>query len=852
MVHILFTFSAALGEGVGLTFAPAKVIFAGVGVLLTAAKDAIANYDTLASLFEHMQGFLQRLGVYSGVPLTPAMMEVLGKIMAEVLSIFALVTKEMKQSRFKKYLKRLAGWTDVENALKRLDMLTQEEMRMAVARNLEVTHSVDNNVRAIREGGRARSDLRKWISPPNPSINHNLTCDTHLDGTTTWFAQGNAFNKWKNNGSLLWIRGNPGSGKSVLCATIIEELKRTVGSSLVTYFYFDFKDATKRDVRGLLSSLLIQLSDKSDTCWSTLSDLYTEHQDGSDQPSEATLVQCLKDMVKSVPHTPFYIIVDALDECPNTTGTPSPREKVLNLIKDLVGVQYPNLYLCVTSRPEQDIRTVLDPLTPIFCRVSLHGEGGQREDINMYIRSFVGLDRAMQKWRVEERQLVIHTLSERADGMFRWVFCQLDTLRRCIAASIRQALDELPASLDETYERILQGIPVQKREHTHRLLQCLIASIRPLKLEELAEIFTIQFDSKIATKLEGGWRPEDAEDAVLSACSSLVSVVKVKDSQIVQFSHFSVKEFLTSDRLATSTAADLRYFHAPLESAHTILVQACLVVLLQLDEKVDRKRIEGLPLAFYAARHWADHARFKNIELQVQDRIELLFNATKPHFAAWTWIYDGGEGDGRSVTDLAKRPSPPTTTPLYYAAFHGLSWATKQLVVTRRQGVDVGSGPYGTPLHAALVMGHLEVARFLLEHGADVNAKDSFGDTPLRSFSKDGRMEVIRLLLEFGADVNIPGRLGDLALHRAAFNGHYETARLLLRYNADTNRRGYMDRTPLYDASWMGHVEIVRLLIEHGADINAQDEFNRTPLYMASEGGFSEVVQLLLDHGAKK
>ncbi|KAH9009088.1 hypothetical protein EDB84DRAFT_1446495 [Lactarius hengduanensis] len=152
MVHILFTFSAALGEAVGLTFAPAKVIFAGVGVLLTAAKDAIASYDTVASVFEQMQGFLQRLGVYSGVPLTPAMTEVLGKIMAEVLSIFALVTKEMKQSRFKKYLKRLVGWADVENALKRLDMLTQEEMRMAVARNLEVTHNVDNNVRAIKEG----------------------------------------------------------------------------------------------------------------------------------------------------------------------------------------------------------------------------------------------------------------------------------------------------------------------------------------------------------------------------------------------------------------------------------------------------------------------------------------------------------------------------------------------------------------------------------------------------------------------------------------------------------------------------------------------------------------------------
>ncbi|KAH8989663.1 hypothetical protein EDB86DRAFT_2942483 [Lactarius hatsudake] len=208
------------------------------------AKDVTASYDTLASLFERMQGFLQRLEIYNGTPLTPAMTEVLGRIMAEVLSIFALVTKEMKQRQFKKYLKRLVGRTDVEDALKRLDVLTQEEMRMAVARNLAITHgiddnvkaikaitsdvgtnvnvlrdvtrSVDDNVREIREGRHARSDLRKWISPPNPSINHNLACDTHHNGTTMWFVQCNAFDGWKMNGSLLWIRGNPGSGKSVL------------------------------------------------------------------------------------------------------------------------------------------------------------------------------------------------------------------------------------------------------------------------------------------------------------------------------------------------------------------------------------------------------------------------------------------------------------------------------------------------------------------------------------------------------------------------------------------------------------------------------------------------------------
>ncbi|KAI9462765.1 hypothetical protein BJY52DRAFT_1221813 [Lactarius psammicola] len=176
IVHILFTFSAALGEGIGL-WVPANTARVcstlGNAPIFQAAKDVMASYDTLASLFERMQGFLQRLEIYSGTPLTPAMTEVLGKIMAEVLSVFAFVTKEMKQRRFKKYLKRLVGRADVENALKRLDMLTQREMQTAVARNLEVTHSikaitsdvsgnvnvlkevtrsVDNNVRAIREG----------------------------------------------------------------------------------------------------------------------------------------------------------------------------------------------------------------------------------------------------------------------------------------------------------------------------------------------------------------------------------------------------------------------------------------------------------------------------------------------------------------------------------------------------------------------------------------------------------------------------------------------------------------------------------------------------------------------------
>jgi hypothetical protein len=206
---------------------------------------------------------------------------------------------------------------------------------------------------------------------------------------------------------------------SFISSAIIEDIKRmqTDRSALSAYYYFDFKDVSKRDLRGLLSSLLSQLCDDSDPCWNVLSQLYTNCRNGSEQPSEAALAQCLKNMFELPGQVPIYIIVDAVDECPNNTGTPSPREKVLHFLEGLVDSKHSNLYMCLTSRPEHDIQSILNPLACDSRRVSLHDEGGQREDIVNYVRSFVYNDRAMRRWRAEDKELVISTLSERADGM---------------------------------------------------------------------------------------------------------------------------------------------------------------------------------------------------------------------------------------------------------------------------------------------------------------------------------------------------------------------------------------------------------------------------------------------------
>ena len=200
-------------------------------------------------------------------------------------------------------------------------------------------------------------------------------------------------------------------------STIIRHLEsmQDAATASVAFFYFDFRDDDKRNRRGLLASLLVQFSAQSDDCCDILSRLYSVHRDGLRQPSDQILLVCLKEMLTVGKLGTTYIIVDAIDECPTISGTPSSREKVLDLVTDLVNLRNPNLRLCVTSRPEVDVWAVLQPL--VSHSVSLHDETGQKEDINNYISFFVNSDRIMGQWRKEDRNLVINKLRQEAAGM---------------------------------------------------------------------------------------------------------------------------------------------------------------------------------------------------------------------------------------------------------------------------------------------------------------------------------------------------------------------------------------------------------------------------------------------------
>ena len=264
------------------------------------------------------------------------------------------------------------------------------------------------------------------------------------------------------------------------------------------------------------------------------------------------------------------------------------------------------------------------------------------------------------------------------------MFCQLETLRQCLPPSVRRTLDELPESLDETYERVLREIRRPNRDHARRLLQCLVVAIRPLNVEELAEVLAVDFNgAEGIPKLKPDWRWEDEEQALLTSCSSLITTVETDDSRIVQFSHFSVKEYLTSERLATSIGEVSRY-HIDLEAAHTIIAQACLGVLLQPDYRDEENEVgEMSALAGYAAEHWATHAQFERVSSLIRKAMEYLFDLDKPYFAAWTQLYD-------IDTYPSEQPSflyffavvyKSSATPLYYAALCGFEDLVEHLVV---------------------------------------------------------------------------------------------------------------------------------------------------------------------------
>ena len=435
----------------------------------------------------------------------------------------------------------------------------------------------------------------------------------------------------------------------------------------------------------------------------------------------------------------------------------------------------------------------------------------------------------------------------------------MEVLRDCLPSSVRRTLNELPESLDETYERILKEVKKPNKVHARRVLQCLVIAIRPRRVAELAEVLAVDFDdAEGIPRLKSDWRWEEQELALLSACSSLIAIVEADGSRVVQFSHFSVKEFLISPRLAIASG-EVSNYHIDSKPAHTILAQACLGVLLQTQDDAEGHTPEDHPLAQYAAEHWTTHAQFGDSEVssRLQRGIEYLFDANKPHFKTWLSLYDIDTPPGDRATFYWFAPFLKfgSTSPLYYAALCGFHDLVKHLITNYPQDVNADGGYYMRPILAALARGHFQTANLLRHNGADPHVRGRYKNSPLHAAAVSGNLEVVQKLIEYDADTNARDKYGGTPLFDASEGVCLKDdsiPRLLLEHGADVNAaRKNNHRTPLHWASINGALGVLRLLLKYGADIEAKDNDGKTALQLAASYGHDEVMKVLREHGAE-
>ncbi|KAI1379582.1 ankyrin repeat-containing domain protein [Hypoxylon crocopeplum] len=730
-----------------------------------------------------------------------------------------------------------------------------------------------NSLLELVKASQISVDIRQWFRAPDVTTNYNESCKKRHGGTGLWFVKGSSFSAWlaKPN-SFLWLNGFAGCGKSILCSTAIQHVFRHRRSDPrigIAFFFFTFNDNAKQDVSGQLNDNrgLLSLRNKYPNAI----------------PPDHALLDCLSKLLRAFDDT--YIILDALDESPRDRY----RKDMLQTLVDLQawsepglhldkisgqlfiavlkikvhrslknqGIPSITLYLLVTSREEPDIRDVLVEEIGILPDevISMRNDAVDG-DIKSFVSGSLKSDRRLRKWEKYHGQIE-EALTERANGVFRWVECQLRALDSC-AKSKRQLdalLASLPRSLDKTYERMLLNISEESVEDARRTLTLLCCAQSPLTIAEIIECIAVELGDDLRLNIDG--RLDDEED-IHHICPRLIEIDMHPSSEpTVRIAHFSVQEYLESDRILQQTVAS---FAVKRPEANAEIASLCLTYLLEPGLGVSASEY---PLALYAAKSWYSHYRDGDQSLHhVTDQAIRLFRGTRGEFENW-------------------KPHGQVPSRVYYSSLFGLDSVIPELLT---QGPPTGvlheqisdlvnakGGTYGYALQAASVGGHNKTVQLLLEKGAEINAQGGRYDNALQAASIRGHEETVRILLEKGANVNREGRSHyGSALRSASSEGHEKIVRLLLDKGANIHAQGgclsanalqEASRgaginaisgygTVLQAASWGGQNEIVKLLLQKGADIHAEGGCQYgNALRAASASSHEKIVQLLIEKG---
>ncbi|KAK2060221.1 purine and uridine phosphorylase, partial [Colletotrichum caudatum] len=474
-----------------------------------------------------------------------------------------------------------------------------EVLKSRNIRNIQSTsNQIANTVKSMKSDSHV-SQIKDWLSPPDTSTNFNHAMQVQLEGTCTWFLKGPVFKEWKSGlRRHLWLHGMPGCGKTILCAKVLHHLEDTDGCVALNFF-FDFSDAGKQKLEDLLRSLIFQLYKHGGEAANELDGLLRSHQDRR-QPETTALATTFQTMMKH--SKKVYIVLDALDEC-------TTRDKLLARMKSIISnPDFGHVQLLAASRPEGEFQRSI----PVWI-----GEENCKQldkesvtaDIRAYIEDRLEHSPEFRKWSSFPSVLkrIRDEVGSKAGGMFRWAACQLESLEACLdREGIESALQSLPRDLSETYSRILQQIPQQRKMKAIRLLQFLFHSDRPLRLEEAVDV--------VAVRLGNGQRSFDVEDRlpcpadIMRFCPSLVSITRNSyfrgEVEEVQLAHFSVKEYLQQYDVEGFSSVEVS-----LAITHTCLTYLTNIVGKEKWETETGMFTKEFPLAEYAAMVWTGHAK---------------------------------------------------------------------------------------------------------------------------------------------------------------------------------------------------------------------------------------------------
>ncbi|KAK6516458.1 hypothetical protein TWF506_006364 [Arthrobotrys conoides] len=778
------------------------------------------------------------------------------------------------------------------------EILQQATSSVLIRQNNKINDTIDR----IHDSGEL-DKIKDWLLPPDFSTSQMIASDKRSENTGSWFVESEEFQQWQGSPcSLLWVSGGAGRGKTVLCSTAINHLINIAGpkheyaySSAVAYLYFDQTNhSISQDHNRLLRSLIQQLAAQTSNgaVPAPLKSLYLRSQNGTRPPMTHDLTNTLRSLIQSF--SPCYLIADAFDECKD-------KQMFLKLVNTIIGQwRIPQVRFLVTSRTE--LNSELPNRSWKGFTLSL--DESNNGDVRSYIETTLEtVGEPLNDWEPERRKSIAKSLIARSNGNFRWVACQFEVLRRCSTRQeLERALETLPATLEETYERTLADIEESRKSSICHILRFLCFSARPMRLDEMSEVLAIDFEARPRPRYCSEQRLEVHKARYFNRYSDLVSIATIKTANEeyseLRLAHLSVRDYLLSTKILTSPAS---YFYITELSAHYSIAQACIVYLQQFRTRDELPTYEEAvletPLTRYASRFWFHHVQESikaaghqssvvtayptKIDAQQETLIILiiqfltqllgLLGIEAPVLKKSSSVKDQlldlnqlcvdflvsqGETQIRFFdpdTPWVEKPSASTPgntrpSPLYTAAQAGFLDVVRQLV---RQGMDINSlgGRFGTPLQAAACKGYSDILLFLLKEGADPNLRGGDYECALQGASRFGQETCVQILLDAGVDVNATGGEYHTAAHAAAFHGHGHVLKLLVQNGANIHiSRPRGGATPLILAASEGHLAVVELLLGLGADVHVGDSNGCTPLHESAPAGFNEVVKLIIAH----